>query len=90
MGLLASDKAQWKLVGSGLRHVRAQLGPDTALGRRRSIFADAPQIDTEAALEAMIVAGKVLEQVATHQWDGHPHGAVGPYPLVAETLRKAG
>ena len=49
-----------------------------------------PHVDGLQALEAMIVAGKVLEQVATHQWDGHPHGAVGPYPLVAETLRKAG
>ncbi len=49
-----------------------------------------PHVDGQQALEAMIVAGKVLEQVASHQWDGNPHGAVGPYPLGSATLRKAG
>eukprot|EP01041_Mallomonas_annulata_P025671 gene25671-46764_t len=52
VAMLADDRAQWKLVGAGLREVNKALGP---LNIRRSQFADAPEIDTEAALEAMIV-----------------------------------
>ena len=66
--LLASDKAQWKLVGVGLRDVRAVLGPDTVIGRRRSIFAEAPTVDTEAALEAMIVREPITVILSDRGW----------------------
>ncbi len=49
-----------------------------------------PHVDGVQALEAMVVADRVLMQVASHQWDGHPNGAVGPYPTVTESRRKAG
>jgi topoisomerase-4 subunit A len=65
MGLLASDKAQWKLVGAGLRDVRKQLA---ALNVRRSTFADAPEIDTEAALEAMIVREPITVILSDRGW----------------------
>src|SRR4030095_8769606 len=52
VAMLGSDREQWKLVGIGLRHVKAQLG---ALNKRRSTFGEAPQVDAEAAIEAMIV-----------------------------------
>jgi len=39
--MLADDRAQWKLVGQGLRDVKAALG--AALNKRRSIFAEAPR-----------------------------------------------
>lgn len=70
-------------------------GPD-ALTQELSEFTQCvlsgrkPHVDGAQALDAMIVAGKVLEQVATHQWDGHAEGPVGPYPHVAASLRKAG
>ncbi|MDB5468115.1 MAG: parC, partial [Phenylobacterium sp.] len=66
--MLGSDAAQWKLVAAGLRHVRGQLGPDTPLGKRRSIFADAPQVDTEAALEAMIVREPITVILSERGW----------------------
>jgi topoisomerase-4 subunit A len=50
--MLASDKMQWKLVGEGLKSVLKVLGPATEVGKRRSDFAEAPQVDVEAATEA--------------------------------------
>ncbi|HEX5776718.1 MAG TPA: DNA topoisomerase IV subunit A [Caulobacteraceae bacterium] len=52
--MLASDKMQWKLVGEGLKAVRKVLGPNTDVGKRRSDFAEAPQVDTDAAVEAFV------------------------------------
>src|SRR3989344_4161166 len=63
--MLASDAAQWKLVGEGLRHVKAQLAD---LNVRRSTFAEAPQIDTEAALEAMIVREPITIILSERGW----------------------
>jgi predicted dehydrogenase len=70
-------------------------GPD-ALTQELTEFAHcvlsgtAPHVDGKQALEAMIVAGSVMDKIATHQWEGTPHGAIGPYPFGAEPLRKAG
>jgi topoisomerase-4 subunit A len=63
--MLASDIAQWKLVGEGLRHVKAALG---ALNARRSVFADAPQVDAEAAIEAMIVREPITVILSDRGW----------------------
>jgi len=63
--MLESEKAQWKLVGEGLRHVKAELGD---LNGRRSTFAEAPQIDTEAALEAMIVREPITIILSERGW----------------------
>jgi topoisomerase IV subunit A len=68
VAMLDNTKAQWKLVATGLKDVRAQLGPATDLGRRRSIFADAPAIDTEAALEAMIVREPITVILSEKGW----------------------
>jgi topoisomerase-4 subunit A len=65
VAMLASDKAQWKLVGEGLRHVKGELGK---LNDRRSSFAEAPQIDTEAALEAMIVREPITIILSERGW----------------------
>ena len=65
VGMLASDKAQWKLVGQGLKDTKAQLAD---LNVRRSTFADAPQIDTEAALEAMIVREPITIILSERGW----------------------
>jgi predicted dehydrogenase len=51
-----------------------------------------PIVDGETALEALTAADRVLQQVAAHQWDGHPGGAIGPQVIgtPAQPLRKAG
>uniref|UniRef100_UPI00286BDE1A DNA gyrase subunit A n=1 Tax=Phenylobacterium sp. TaxID=1871053 RepID=UPI00286BDE1A len=66
--MLGSDKAQWKLVGVGLKAVRKVLGPDTELGRRRSIFAEAPMVDADAAIEAMIVREPITVILSDRGW----------------------
>lgn len=66
--MLASDKAQWKLVGIGLKDVRAILGPDTKLGKRRSIFDAAPVVDADAAIEAMIVREPITVILSERGW----------------------
>ncbi|MEI6439076.1 MAG: DNA topoisomerase IV subunit A [Alphaproteobacteria bacterium] len=66
--MLGSDKQQWRLVGVGLKDVRAILGPDTQVGRRRSIFADAPTVDADAAIEAMIVREPITIILSARGW----------------------
>ena len=67
-GMLDSDKMQWKLVGEGLRHVREILGPATALGRRRSTFAEAPTIDADAAAEALVTREPITVILSEKGW----------------------
>jgi len=66
--MLASDRMQWKLVGQGLREVRKILGPDTELGRRRSRFAEAPQVDASAALEAFVQREPITVILSEKGW----------------------
>jgi len=74
--MLGSDKAQWKLVGVGLAAVRKVLGPATELGKRRSTFADAPQVDAEAAMEAMIVREPITVILSERGWIRAARGRV--------------
>ena len=74
--MLASDKAQWKLVGVGLKAVREVLGPNTALGKRRSDFAEAPAVDAEAALEAMVVREPITVILSERGWIRAARGRV--------------
>ncbi|MDP3173659.1 MAG: DNA topoisomerase IV subunit A, partial [Phenylobacterium sp.] len=74
--LLASDVAQWKLVGVGLNAVRAVLGPDTAIGKRRSTFDIAPVVDAEAAIEAMIVREPITVILSDRGWIRASRGRV--------------
>ena len=74
--LLANDKAQWKLVGVGLREVRKVLGPDTAVGKRRSTFAEAPQVDLAATVEAMIVREPITVILSERGWIRAARGRV--------------
>ena len=66
--MLASEPAQWKLVGVGLKDVRAILGPDTKLGKRRSLFDTAPVVDADAAIEAMIVREPITVILSERGW----------------------
>src|SRR5918997_2037065 len=40
--LLGSEKVQWRKISAEIKEVRKTFGPDTALGRRRTTFAEAP------------------------------------------------
>jgi len=77
LAMLASDALQWKLVGEGLSHVRAALlkirhpldkggRPTGVMGR--SIFADAPLVDADAAMEALIVREPITIILSDRGW----------------------
>jgi topoisomerase-4 subunit A len=68
VSMLASEAAQWKLVGTGLADMRAVVGVGTEVGRRRSDFADAPQIDVEAAAEAFIPREPITVILSDKGW----------------------
>ncbi len=51
--LLASDRLQWKHISAQLREMQALFGKATDLGRRRTGFAEAGEVE-EVPLEAMI------------------------------------
>jgi len=68
MAMLASDAAQWKLVGAGLAAMREVVGVGTEVGRRRSDFADAPTIDVEAASEAFIPREPITVILSDKGW----------------------
>jgi topoisomerase-4 subunit A len=74
--LLASEKQQWKLVGTGLRAVRKVLGPDTAVGARRSVFADAPLVDASSAIEAMVTREPITVILSDRGWIRAARGRV--------------
>lgn len=52
--LLGSVARQWTAVAKELKAAHDIFGPDTELGRRRAIFAAAPEIDLTSALEASV------------------------------------
>ncbi len=66
--LLASDDKQWKIVAMGIRRIAAKYGPETALGKRRSTFADAPEHDTAAVEMAMIEREPITVVVSEKGW----------------------
>lgn len=51
--LLGSDRLQWARIGSELRDVQAKFGKATDLGRRRTDFAEAGEVE-DVPMEAMI------------------------------------
>ena len=53
LSLLGSERRQWTRIKGELGSVRAQFGKDTELGKRRSQFAEAAQVE-EVPFEAMI------------------------------------
>ena len=52
--LLASPDKQWKAISWQIREVKKSFGPDTKIGKRRSAFAEAPEIGTVDLTEAMV------------------------------------
>ncbi|HEV7694420.1 MAG TPA: DNA gyrase subunit A, partial [Hyphomonadaceae bacterium] len=66
--LLASTGRQWTEVKRQLKAARELFDPKNKLGKRRSNFETAKEIDTEAALEAMIVKEPVTIVFSEKGW----------------------
>jgi topoisomerase-4 subunit A len=67
-GLLGSEKAQWKAVTAEIREVRKTFGPETALGKRRTTFAEAPDTSEIDFAEAMVEREPITVIVSEKGW----------------------
>jgi topoisomerase-4 subunit A len=76
VALLESDKEQRKLVAVGLRGVRKVLGPATAVGARRTSFAEAPAIDLDSSSEALIAREPITVILSDRGWIRAARGRV--------------
>jgi topoisomerase-4 subunit A len=66
--LLASKDRQWKHIADEIKALKTQFGQKTALGKRRTTFAEAPEgVDTELA-EAMIEKEPVTIVLSEKGW----------------------
>src|SRR5712692_4135831 len=99
--LIGSEPEQWKKVADEIREVRAKFGPKTALGKRRTTFAQAPEHDEAAIEEALVEREPVTVVVSEKGWIRALRGSVtdlsgivfkgddGPrFALPAETTSK--
>src|SRR5690348_10490767 len=66
--ILGSETEQWAKVGEQVRNVRDMFGPKTALGKRRTIFADAPEHDLAALEESLVEREPVTVVVSDKGW----------------------
>ncbi|RTL50316.1 MAG: DNA topoisomerase IV subunit A [Bradyrhizobiaceae bacterium] len=66
--LVASEAEQWKKIGEQVRKVRDLFGPKTPLGKRRTLFADAPEHDLAAIEEALVEREPITVVVSEKGW----------------------
>ncbi|MDB5515453.1 MAG: topoisomerase subunit, partial [Tardiphaga sp.] len=66
--ILASEVEQWAKVGEQVRKVRDLFGPKTPLGKRRTVFADAPEHDLAAIEEAFVEREPVTVVISDKGW----------------------
>jgi topoisomerase-4 subunit A len=66
--LLASEPKQWRIVAREIAAVAKKFGPDTAVGKRRSTFAEAPEHDLADIKEAMIEREPITVVVSDKGW----------------------
>jgi len=66
--LIGSEKEQWKKVAEEIKLVRTKFGPKTALGKRRTSFAEAPEHDEAAIEEALVEREPITVVVSEKGW----------------------
>src|SRR6202040_2313436 len=66
--LLGSEKEQWSRVAAEIKTLRARLGPATALGKRRTSFAEQPQHDEPAIEQALVEREPITVVVSEKGW----------------------
>lgn len=100
--LIASEELQWKKVDAEIAEVKKTFAKDTALGKRRTTFADAPADDLADAVEEALIAREPVTVVLSkmgwiralkgHQDDlstvKHKDGDETAFSVKAETTDK--
>src|SRR6516165_5962313 len=81
--LIGSEKEQWKKVAEEIKAVRTQFGPKTALGKRRTTFAEAPEHDEAAIEEALVEREPITVVVSEKGWIRALRGTVSDLSSIA-------
>jgi topoisomerase IV subunit A len=66
--LIRSEKQQWKKIADEIKALRDKFGPKTALGKRRTGFAEAPEHDEAAIEEALVEREPITVVVSEKGW----------------------
>lgn len=66
--LLASEATQWKFISHDIREVKKLFGPETAIGKRRTDFADMPETTEIDLTQAMVEREPVTVVVSKKGW----------------------
>ncbi|HRF09776.1 MAG TPA: DNA topoisomerase IV subunit A [Xanthobacteraceae bacterium] len=66
--LLKSPAGQWKKISDQIKEVRELFGPKTQIGKRRTDFDAAVEIDEAAVVESMIVREPITVVVSEKGW----------------------
>jgi topoisomerase-4 subunit A len=81
--LIGSEKEQWKKVAEEIKSVRTKFGPKTALGKRRTSFAEAPEHDEAAIEEALLEREPITVVVSEKGWIRALRGTVTDLASIA-------
>src|SRR6266852_1830206 len=74
--LIGSEKEQWKRIAAEIKTIRDKFGPKTALGKRRTGFAQAPEHDIAAIEEALVEREPITVVVSEKGWTRALRGTV--------------
>ncbi len=66
--LLKSPAAQWKKISDQIKEVRELFGPKTELGKRRTDFEAAAEVDEAAVAESMVTREPITVVVSEKGW----------------------
>ena len=66
--ILGSEELQWKILSNDIGEIREKFGPKTALGKRRTQFGTAQDIDVEAVQQAMIEKEPITVVISEKGW----------------------
>ncbi len=77
--LLGSESKQWAAVAWEIGDVRKTFSKETALGKRRTTFADAPVADVEAIQQAMIEKEPITVVISEKAWIRGMKGHISDY-----------
>lgn len=67
-GLIASEAQQWKTISWDIREVKKLFGPETAIGKRRTTFADMPDTTEIDLTQAMVEREPVTVVISKKGW----------------------
>ena len=81
--LISSEKEQWKKVAEEIKAVRTKFSPKTALGKRRTTFAEAPEHDEAAIEEALVEREPITVVVSEKGWIRALRGTVTDLSSIA-------